>query len=243
MKEKRILVLGYGMLGQELVKQTGWDYRCIEEHGFDITKPDDWWEHLLKVEFGAVQYCPYDIIINCVANTNTYSKDRDTHWDVNYKGTDNIVEFCNRWSLKLVQISTDYIYGGGMPNKNETDVPVHCDNWYSYTKLLSDAHVQLKSNDYLMVRIGHKKRPFTHKVAYHNMLGNFDYTDVIAEMIIKMVKRDLTGIYNVGSEAKSMYDLAKQTKVDVVPGRVEGTDMPACVLMNLDKFKALKLSE
>ena len=55
MKEKRILVLGYGMLGQELVEQTGWDYKCIEEHGFDITKPQEWNEYLLKVEFGAVR--------------------------------------------------------------------------------------------------------------------------------------------------------------------------------------------
>ena len=90
----KVLVLGYGMLGEELVKQTGWDYRSIEEHGFDITKPDDWNEHLLGVEFGAVQYCPYDVIINCIANTDTYSKERDSHWNINYKGTSDLVDFC-----------------------------------------------------------------------------------------------------------------------------------------------------
>ena len=243
MKEKRILVLGYGMLGQELVKQTGWDYVCLEEHGFDITKPKEWGEHLLKVEFGAIQHCPYDIIINCVANTDTYSDDRDSHWEVNYRGTDNLVNFCNKWKIKLIQISTDYIYGGSMCNKKEDEVPVHCDNWYSYTKLLSDAHIQLKSTNFLLLRIGHKKRPFTYEVAYDDMLGNFDYTDVITTIIIKMINRDLNGIYNVGTEAKSMFTLAKQTKKDVIPGRVEETDMPKCVLMNLDKLKSLKLSE
>ena len=37
----KVLVLGYGMLGEELVKQTGWDYRSIEEHGFDM-RPNAW---------------------------------------------------------------------------------------------------------------------------------------------------------------------------------------------------------
>ena len=243
MVKNKILVLGYGMLGQELVRQTGWDYVCLEEHGFDITEPEKWGEYLLQVEFGAIQHCPYDAIINCIANTDTYSTDRDSHWNVNYKGTDNLIEFCNSWKVKLIQISTDYVYGGGMCNKTETEVPVHCDNWYSYTKLLSEAHVQLKSNNYLMLRIGHKKRPFTYEVAYDDMLGNFDYTDVITEIIIKMINLDLNGIYNVGTSAKSMYTLAKQTKVDVIPGRVQGSHMPKCVLMNLDKFKSLKLNE
>ena len=243
MKKNKILVVGFGMLGQELVKQSGWEYICLEKHGFDITKPDKWNDYLLKVEFGAIQHCPYDVIINCVANTDTYSSNRDSHWDVNYRGTDNLVKFCNKWKIKLVQISTDYIYGGSSCNKSENEVPVHCDNWYSYTKLLSDAHVQLKSNDYLLLRIGHKKRPFTYTVAYDNMLGNFDYTDVITTMIIKMINLDLNGVYNVGTEAKSMFTLAKQTKKDVIPGRVEETDMPQCVLMNLDKLKSLKLSE
>ena len=100
--------------------------------------------------FGSIQHCPYDVIVNCVANTDTYSKKRGPHWDINYKGTSDLVDFCNKWNVKLVQISTDYVYAGGMPNKSEDDVPVHQDTWYSYTKLLSDAHVQLKSKDYLL---------------------------------------------------------------------------------------------
>ena len=31
------LILGYGLLGKELVKQTGWDYKCRED-GFDLLK-------------------------------------------------------------------------------------------------------------------------------------------------------------------------------------------------------------
>jgi dTDP-4-dehydrorhamnose reductase len=237
----KVLVLGYGMLGKELVKQTGWDYTCIEEQGFDITKPKEWGDYLLKVEFGAIQHCPYDVIINCIANTDTYSTDRGPHWDINYQGTADLVDFCNKWRVKLVQISTDYVYAGGMPNQTEKDVPVHQNTWYSYTKLLSDAHVQLKSTNYLVLRLGHKPKPFPHDKAYTDVYGNFDYTDKISEIIIKMVNKDIDGLYNIGTEAKSMYDLAIQTNPEVIPTSKLVNTIPKCVLMNLKKFKKLSL--
>jgi dTDP-4-dehydrorhamnose reductase len=237
----KVLVLGYGMLGKELVKQTGWDYTCIEEQGFDITKPEKWSQYLLSVEFGSIQHCPYDVIINCIANTDTYSEERGPHWDINYRGTSDLVDFCNKWKVKLVQISTDYVYAGGMPNQSEDDVPVHQDTWYSYTKLLSDAHVQLKSEDYLLLRLGHKQKPFPHPKAFSDIYGNFDYTDKITSIIVKMVKNNISGLYNVGTEAKSMYDLAKQTNPDVLPTSQLVNHIPKCVLMDLKKFKKLSL--
>jgi len=237
----KVLVLGYGMLGQELVKQTGWDYTCIEKQGFDITKPDEWGGFLLEIEFGSIQHCPYDVIINCIANTDTYSTEKASHWDINYRGTADLVDFCNDWGVKLIQISTDYVYAGGMPNKTEDEVPVHQDTWYGYTKLLSDAHVQLKSTNYLVLRLGHKPNPFPHNKAYSDVYGNFDYTDKIAEIIIKMVNKDIKGLYNIGTEAKNMYDLAVQTNPEVTPTTSMVNRIPKCVLMNLEKYKKLSL--
>ena len=34
----------------------------------------------------------YDIIVNCIANTDTYSKDKDSHWKVNCVGLSNIIK-------------------------------------------------------------------------------------------------------------------------------------------------------
>ena len=36
---KKILVLGNGILGKEISKQTGWDNISREKDGFDITDP------------------------------------------------------------------------------------------------------------------------------------------------------------------------------------------------------------
>ena len=148
---KKIVVLGNGILGKEISKQTGWDNISREKNGFDIT------DNSLIEE---MMFDQYDVIINCIANTNTYLDERDPHWNVNYKGVDNLVEFCNREGIKLVHVSTDYVYVNAEPNSSEEDVPVHQGTWYAYTKLLGDSHVQLKSKDYLIVRGGHKPNPF-----------------------------------------------------------------------------------
>jgi dTDP-4-dehydrorhamnose reductase len=66
--------------------------------------------------------------------------------------------------IKLVHLLT-YLYSGSVSNASESDVPVHCNNWYGYTKLLADGLVQLESNNYLICRC-------THKLYFHmNLLG------------------------------------------------------------------------
>ena len=42
-------------------------------------------------------------------------------------------------------------------------------------------------------------------------IGNFDYVDTIASKIIKLVKKNTNGLYNVGSETKTMFELASKT--------------------------------
>ena len=92
MGKLKVLILGDGLLGSEIIKQTEWDYISRKEHGFDITDIGTY--HLLTtVEFGSIQHCKYDVILNCIANTNTYSEEKDSHWGVNYKGVHNLIDF------------------------------------------------------------------------------------------------------------------------------------------------------
>lgn len=202
MGELKVLVLGDGLLGSEIVKQTGWDFISRKKDGFDINN---------MIELFRYNNNP-TVIINCIANTDTYSEDRDSHWKTNYEFVNKLIKYCNDLKIKLVHISTDYLYADSVENASEKDIPMPCKNWYGYTKLLADGLVQLESNNYLICRCTHKPRPFPYDNAWTNQLGNFDYVDVIAGLIIKMVKNDLVGVYNVGTETKSMYELAKQTK-------------------------------
>jgi len=233
---KKVLVLGNGLLGKEISKQTGWDNISREKDGFDITD---------KSLIEEMMFDNYDTVINCIANTNTYLDERDPHWDVNYKGVDNLVEFCNREGIKLVHVSTDYVYANSKPNQfvgllppKESDIPVHQSTWYAYTKLLGDSHVQLKSNDYLIVRGGHKPTPFPYDKAYDDVVGNFDYVDKNASIIIKLVKKGSNGIFNIGTDPKNMFELAKQTNKSVVRDTCGySCQIPQSLLMDINKLK------
>ena len=99
------------------------------------------------------------------------------------------------------------------PVKN--DVPIHCNNWYGYTKLLSDGLIQLRSEDYLLIRCSHKPTPFEYSNAWIDYIGNFDYVDTITSLIVECINKDLSGVYNLGTEVKTMFDLASETNVVV----------------------------
>jgi len=234
MGKLKVLILGDGLLGSEIIKQTEWDYISRKEHGFDITDIGTY--HLLTtVEFGSIQHCKYDVILNGIANTNTYSEEKDSHWGVNYKGVHNLIDFCNKWNVKLVHISTDYVYSNSDSEATEDTVPVHCNNWYGYTKLLGDGLVQLNSKHYLLCRCTHKPKPFPYESAWIDQVGNFDYVTDIAELIISMITNNLDGVYNVGTEMKTIYELASKTskvKKIYAPPHV-----PKNLSMNITKMK------
>ena len=117
------LILGDGLLGTELIKQTGWDYISRKKDGIDFKDIDSYKDHL----FG------YDEIINCIAYTNTYDENKEENWNINYKGVVALVDHLIDKDIKFIHISTDYVYTHSKQNASEKDVPVHCGNWYGYS--------------------------------------------------------------------------------------------------------------
>ena len=223
---KNNIILGYGILGKELVKQTNWDYLSKSSNQKFNFKNINSYEKIIS---------SYDTIINCIANTDTYNQNKEEHWNINYKAVSNLVELCNQNNQKLVHISSDYIYSGSKSNASEKDIPVHNRTWYGYSKLLGDAHVQLKSDNYLIIRCGHKPKPFIHDKAFEDVIGNFDYVDKIAALIIQLINDDIKGIRNVGTKLKTMYELALETKSDVINSKCENELMPKNISMKIKK--------
>ena len=82
----KVLILGDGLLGSELALQTGWDIASRKRGNLDI---NDYW--------GLVDLIvKYDVVVNCIAHTNSYSEDKDTHWNINYKFAADLSDICNR---------------------------------------------------------------------------------------------------------------------------------------------------
>lgn len=234
-----VAVLGDGLLGSELERITDWDVISRKGHSFDLTDTSTF-DLLLDTFDGMLQQPKYSTIINCIANTDTYSTDRHRHWEVNYKGVAELVEFCNKWKIKLVHISSDYVYANSTGIPSEESVPVHQETYYAYTKLLADGYIELRSNDFLVIRTTHKPSPFPYNTAWVNQIGNFDYVDEIAPMIVKVVNQDIKGILNVGTPLKSMYNLAIKTASNVEPVLSTNRLIPTSTVMDLSKYNSIK---
>jgi dTDP-4-dehydrorhamnose reductase len=208
-----------------MVKQSNWDYVSRKKDNIDLNKTITWSQLLM----------PYDTIINCIAHTNTYDNTKDLHWEVNYSGVSKLVDYCNLHNKKLVHISTDYVYANSNNEATESDIPIHCKNWYSYTKLLADAYIELKCKDYLICRESHKPYPFTYEYAWSDQYSNGDYTPVIADLIIRLIKKDAKNLYNIGTNKKTWYELTKDefnTKIGY-----RKSDAPENITMNVEKMK------
>ncbi len=225
---KNKLVIGDGLLGKEIIRQTNWDYISRKKDGIDIRDLDSYKNYLDG----------YDEIINCSACTDTYDKDKTTNWETNYKAVVDLVDFIIDTDKKLIQFSSDYVYAKSIQNASENDVPIHDGNWYSYSKVISEPYIELRLDNYLIIRSTHKPKPFSFDKGLISQVGNFDYIDVACGIYIDLINGDAQGIYNVGTELKTMYDLAKQTKEDVQPTNVKFFDtMPLDVSMDLSKLK------
>lgn len=224
LKMNNIVVLGDGLLGSEIVNQTSWHYISRKKDGFDI------------INIAHFNLIPENTttLINCIANTDSYSLDKETHWDVNYKGVHNLIQFCNEHKIKFVHISTDFIFANNSKETpSEEDVPVHSEHWYSYTKLLGDGLVQLLSNDYLLCRCTHKPYPIPYKKIFADRVGNFDYVNVIASLIIKLINKGANGVFNVGTDKKYMVDLIPHNDYELIN---TPTGLPTDTTMSISKM-------
>jgi dTDP-4-dehydrorhamnose reductase len=224
-----ILILGKGLLGATLVEKTGWDCLYRKNIPFDFS---DITTYRTFLE-------PYTEVVNCIAYVKTYEQDKKEHWNINYRGVADLCDYCKLTEKKIIHISTSYVYASSKHPSNEEDVPVHCKSWYGYTKLLADSYIELRSINYLILRVMFKKYPFPFNQAYTNQIGNFDYVSTIADLIIKLIKKGASGIVNVGTKPKSMYDLAVRSNFDIKAGISTIVDMPLDTTMDLTKQDSL----
>jgi dTDP-4-dehydrorhamnose reductase len=222
----KVLVLGKGKLGGEIVKQTGWDYLCRSEHEITIDNFDEWKNRMDE----------YDVVVNCIANTDTYSDDKEKHWKANYELVTFLAEYCDDNRKKLVHISTDYLYQNSVDEAKEEDEPLFEHTWYMFTKLLADEYLKEHAKNYLICRLSHKPYPFPYDSAWDDVITNADYTPVISGLVIELIKNGAEGLYNVGTERKTIYELAQRTNKNVNK-IISPPHVPKNISMNVSKME------
>ena len=178
----------------------------------------------------------YDVVVNCIANTDTYSEDKEKHWNANYELITFLAEYCDDNNKKLVHISTDYLYQNSVDDAKEDDEPMFEHTWYMFTKLLADEYLKAHSKNYLICRLSHKPYPFPYDSAWGDVIVNADYTPVISRLVIKLIKNGAEGLYNVGTERKTIYELAQRTNKNVKK-IVSPPHVPKNISMNVSKME------
>ena len=158
--------------------------------------------------------------------------------DLNIIGTCNLVKESSKKGVKLIYLSTSYVYPGKKGNYNEED-PLKPWNNYSWSKLGGECAVQMYKNS-LIIRLCMTEKPFLHNKAFANVKSNFIYQEEAAKIILKLNNKK--GIINVGGPSQTVYQFAKKDnkKVKKIFSRGE---FPFRTDMNLSKLRKILKNE
>tara|TARA_Y100000768_G_C23932597_1_gene660910 strand:+ start:654 stop:1349 length:696 start_codon:yes stop_codon:yes gene_type:complete len=152
--------------------------------------------------------------------------------DLNIIGTCNVVKACINSKIKIIYLSTSYVYSGKKGNYKEND-PVLPWNNYGWSKLGGESAVQMYKNS-LILRACMTEKPFLHKTAYANVKTNFIYHNDFINIFLKILNKK--GVFNIGGKSQSVYNFAKSNKKNVKKIYSKG-EFPLKLDMNLRKIK------
>ena len=158
-----------------------------------------------------------DAVIHCAAFTNVdlAETEKETCRRVNSDGTLNVALACRKNDIKLVYISTDYVFSGEGNTPFETDCKTAPCNYYGETKLMGENTVKENCNKYFIVRIswvfGENGKNFVKTMlrlaeskdeisVVCDQIGSPTYTKDLAVLLCDMVMTEKYGIYHATNE-------------------------------------------
>jgi dTDP-4-dehydrorhamnose reductase len=169
---------------------------------------------------------------------NLHNKDIEQSIDKNIIGTANITKACSEYNIKLIYMSTCYVYPGLKGNYDE-ESPVLPINNYAWSKLGGESSVRMYKNS-LILRASVTEKPFIHKNAFVDFKTNFIFHEDLIPKILKLINQK--GVINVGGKSQSVYNFAKKfnSKIKKILARkLLGKNARLNTTMSLKKFKRL----
>ena len=162
----------------------------------------------------------------------------DESINTNIIGTANVVLTCMKYNIKLIYLSTDYVYPGIDGNYNEEDY-LKPFTKYGWSKLGGECSVRLYDN-HLILRMAMNKRPFPHPKALADMKKSLMYIDDAARVVLELL--DEEGTVNVGGKSQSVYDFVSESNPNVeriTLKEISDVNMAKDCSMNTDKLKKI----
>lgn len=232
------LVIGAsGLLGRNMFFATNTLKPSSKE--LDITKIDFSYFNILKEHNIELK----DIYL-FAAYTNVAKSNIEKYncFNMNVNGVSNIVFILNNLypTSRLIYISTDYVFDGNKGNYKTTDPldPV-TNNYYALTKAMAEGIVKSYIGAKLIIRTSFcQNETWPYEKAFIDQYTSRDTVEIIAPKIQQGVSAIYSGVLHIGTERKSVYDLARRLKPDVQPcSRLEIKNV------NIPYDTSLKLTE
>lgn len=229
---------GYDGVGSDIAPsysgvQDGTDVTTMPYVQMDITDKNQVYEVITSVKPDAVIHCAAWTAVDAAEDEANIPKVRA----INADGTRNIAEVCRKLDIKMMYISTDYVFDGQGTEPWKPDCKDYKPlNVYGETKLEGELAVAELLDKYFIVRIawvfGANGNNFiktmlklseTHKElrVVNDQIGTPTYTYDLARLLVDMIVTEKYGYYHATNEGGyiSWYDFAveifRQAKKDI----------------------------
>lgn len=222
----RVMVAGGGgQLGSDCTQvfQKKHDVLSVDLEDIDITICPD-------LEKMVQDFLP-EIIVNCAAYTlvDNCETAKELAWQVNVKGSQNLALCARKYGVRLIHISTDYVFDGlkKVPEpyfEDDRPCPV---SYYGITKLESEKVVRRTIDQHVIVRTawlyGFNGQNFLKtmlKLALNNpekeikvvadQFGSPTWSHRLSLQLSELIEKNILGTYHATAEGYcSWYELAK----------------------------------
>lgn len=218
----KVFVTGVkGQLGYDVVREL--EKRGMEAVGVDIEEMDITdAESVSRV----IKAAAPDAVIHCAAYTavDAAEDNEELCRKVNADGPRNIARVCRELDIKMIQISTDYVFSGEGDRPWEPDDTCAPQSVYGQTKYEGEQAVQEILDKYFIVRIawvfGVNGKNFVKTMlnlaktkdtltVVNDQFGSPTYTYDLAKLLVDMVQTQEYGIYHATNEGIcSWYEFA-----------------------------------
>ena len=199
---KILLTGGSGLLGSEIRKL---DPAIIAppHKKLDIT-------NLKSIEEAIKKYKP-DRILNLAAANKPPEHEMDPvpGLSANITGTANLCLACYKTNIKLIHTSTDYVYTGKGPHKEEEALLPP--SRFAWSKLGGECAVRLLHN-FLILRVDFGPIPFPWEKVYRDQYVSKLYVDEMAVLVLKAARSEAKGVMNLGGPRITLEEYAQKTR-------------------------------
>ena len=209
----KVLVTGVkGQLGYDVVNEL--EKRGMTAIGVDIDEMDI--TDAVSVNKVIKEAAP-DAVIHCAAYTAVDAAEDNVELcrKVNAEGTANIAEVCKELDIKMMYISTDYVFDGQGERPWEPDDERHPLNVYGQTKYEGEVAVTDALDKYFIVRIAwvfgvngknfikailNKAKTVDTLTVVNDQFGSPTYTYDLARLLVDMIQTEKYGFYHATNE-------------------------------------------